>query len=523
MVAPEWALLSGGQGMTSKTSQRVQFEATAAKAQGGPMEWVAALWRRRNWLLLALDAVIVFASFMTAYFARFHGEFPVPAVRPAGPPAAIYVKGALLLVLLWVFFLWREGAYGRGLRRLDTPMMGIPGVIVAGLYSLAIFMAISFMFRRLLLSRLVYLMTALLAGGTMILLRLLFRGVDHDLAAQAVVLERVMVVGMNDQVREFVKRLRVARQPARVVGIVREHDDDSGRTFFAGRRILGSLRQLAEIYADTPFETLVLAGPVGTALNHHNDAVISIVNFCEANNISLYMLPGSFDIAVAQREVASFSGMPVIRLQDAALHPVYAVVKRVMDFTIALVGLLVGLPLWLVCAWLIRRADGGPALYNQMRVGIHGRPFLMYKFRSMIVNADEQLKDLVDFDNMKEPVFNIRGGRDPRITTVGRFLRRTSLDEIPQLLNVLKGEMSVIGPRPERVELVERYTPVQRRRLKAKPGITGLQQVICRGDPSLSRRIKYDLAYLKQQSILLDLYILYRTAIVMTRGSGIMR
>ncbi len=109
------------------------------------------------------------------------------------------------------------------------------------------------------------------------------------------------------------------------------------------------------------------------------------------------------------------------------------------------------------------------------------------------------------------------------MTGIGRFLRRTSLDEIPQLLNVLKGEMSVIGPRPERVDLVARYNSVQRRRLKAKPGITGLQQVMCRGTPSLQRRIKYDLIYLKDQGVLLDLYILWRTVVVVLRGSNVMR
>ncbi len=153
-----------------------------------------------------------------------------------------------------------------------------------------------------------------------------------------------------------------------------------------------------------------------------------------------------------------------------------------------------------------------------MRVGLHGKPFKIYKFRTMVPDADAQLKDLVDEENLKEPGFKI--SNDPRATPVGRLLRRASLDEIPQLLNVFKGEMSLVGPRPEMKELVERYNPEQRRRLKAKPGITGYQQTRARGRP-LSECIEYDLFYLKHQSLLLDLYILTRTVAVVIRGSGV--
>jgi lipopolysaccharide/colanic/teichoic acid biosynthesis glycosyltransferase len=136
----------------------------------------------------------------------------------------------------------------------------------------------------------------------------------------------------------------------------------------------------------------------------------------------------------------------------------------------------------------------------------------------MIDNADQQLKKLVDFDRLSEPVFNIR--KDPRITRIGAFLRRTSLDEIPQLLNVLAGQMTIVGPRPERVELVEKYNAWQRRRLKSKPGITGYQQVVSRGDPSLAKRIEYDLFYLKYQGLWMDCVIMMRTFWVIIRGDG---
>jgi exopolysaccharide biosynthesis polyprenyl glycosylphosphotransferase len=245
---------------------------------------------------------------------------------------------------------------------------------------------------------------------------------------------------------------------------------------------------------------------------------MEVVNFCEEKKISIYMLPSSFDIAVSPSEAGSFSGMALIRLRDASLNPVYALVKRVMDVSIALVVLVLGLPIWMLIALLIKLTSKGPVIFAQIRAGLHGRPFTMYKFRSMIADAEEKLKEHVDIDGLEEPVFKIKN--DPRVTPLGRILRRYGLDEIPQLVNVLRGEMSLVGPRPEEMEIIHRYNPWQRRRLKAKPGITGYQQVSNRGEPVLSERIKYDLIYLKHQSFFLDVYIILKTSIVLLRGEG---
>jgi lipopolysaccharide/colanic/teichoic acid biosynthesis glycosyltransferase len=208
----------------------------------------------------------------------------------------------------------------------------------------------------------------------------------------------------------------------------------------------------------------------------------------------------------------------MILMRDAAVRPAYAVVKRCMDVVVASLVLAAGMPLWLTLCLLVKLHDKGPVFFVQERAGLHGRPFRMYKFRSMVKDAERQLKDLVDLDALDEPVFKIRN--DPRVTPVGRILRRTSLDEIPQLINVLKGEMSLVGPRPEEMSVVDLYTPWQRRRLKAVPGITGHQQIHNRGEPSLARRIQFDLIYVKHQSFLLDLYILVKTVKVVLFGKG---
>jgi lipopolysaccharide/colanic/teichoic acid biosynthesis glycosyltransferase len=231
------------------------------------------------------------------------------------------------------------------------------------------------------------------------------------------------------------------------------------------------------------------------------------------------MVPGSFDVAVSPREMTTVSGTPVIRLRDASLHPVYAVVKRLSDIVIAGIVLVVGLPVWAGIAIAIAATSKGPVFFTQLRAGQHGRPFRMFKFRSMTRDAEARLRDLVSVDNLAEPVFKLKN--DPRVTPIGRLLRRTGLDEIPQLLNVLRGEMSVVGPRPEEVGLVDRYDPIHRRRLKAKPGITGYQQITNRGEAALAVRVRHDLLYLKHQSLFFDFYILFKTVGVLLRGSGV--
>lgn len=199
-------------------------------------------------------------------------------------------------------------------------------------------------------------------------------------------------------------------------------------------------------------------------------------------------------------------------------RPVYHAAKRLADLVLALLGIGLGLPLWLAIAVLVRLTSPGSVIYSQIRVGFRGRSFRIYKFRSMVMDAHAQLKDLVDLDRLDVPGFKLKD--DPRVTPLGRFLRRTGLDEIPQLWNVLRGDMSLVGPRPELPEYVARYTPEQRRRLDARPGITGYQQIHARGKP-LAGCIRLDLYYLEHQSLRFDLLILLRTVWVVCRGKGV--
>jgi lipopolysaccharide/colanic/teichoic acid biosynthesis glycosyltransferase len=194
------------------------------------------------------------------------------------------------------------------------------------------------------------------------------------------------------------------------------------------------------------------------------------------------------------------------------------ILKRTMDILGGVFGLAVTLMLWPFIALAIKLDSDGPVVFKQERIGEEGQPFILYKFRSMHVNAEEELAYLVNFDSMPEPVFKQKD--DPRLTKVGRILRRWSLDELPQFWNVLKGEMSLVGPRPEETRFVARYDDWHRRRLAVKPGMTGPMQVNGRGDLPLDTRVRLDLEYIENYSIWRDITILLQTIPAVIRGAG---
>jgi lipopolysaccharide/colanic/teichoic acid biosynthesis glycosyltransferase len=216
--------------------------------------------------------------------------------------------------------------------------------------------------------------------------------------------------------------------------------------------------------------------------------------------------------------------------------------KRISDIVVSSLLVVLSLPVMALVAVLIRLESPGQAIFRQKRVGMNrrrgngygvrgdhetinrrngnlgGRPFTMYKFRSMVQEAEAMLPCLVDLGALSEPVFKLDD--DPRVTRVGKVLRKTSLDELPQLLNILKGDMTLVGPRPEAMNVVELYSEQHKRRLQVKPGLTGLQQISCRGTRSMQERLKNDLHYIKHRSLLFDLKILLKTVLVVLAGTG---
>ncbi|RYM02765.1 sugar transferase [Sporolactobacillus sp. THM7-7] len=196
----------------------------------------------------------------------------------------------------------------------------------------------------------------------------------------------------------------------------------------------------------------------------------------------------------------------------------YLVMKRFMDILGALIGLIILAPVFLIIPILIKWDDpGGKVFFKQIRVGKNGRAFYIYKFRSMVSNAEELLKKLMDKNETTGAMFKIK--KDPRVTRIGRFIRKTSIDELPQLINVLKGDMSLVGPRPPLPREVEEYTHYDMQRLLVKPGVTGLWQVSGRSHVGFKKMVALDIHYILKRSLLLDIKILMKTFVVLLKGA----
>jgi exopolysaccharide biosynthesis polyprenyl glycosylphosphotransferase len=230
------------------------------------------------------------------------------------------------------------------------------------------------------------------------------------------------------------------------------------------------------------------------------------------------VVPDYFALVLYQAAVDDFAGIPMIDLRAPALNEYQRLVKRLFDLAVGTVLTLMAMPIMGMVALAIKLDSPGPVFFSQQRVGENGRLFMMFKFRSMILGAEEMRDQVSEVDEEGNVVYKTRD--DPRVTRVGRFLRRTSLDELPQLFNVLKGEMSLVGPRPETPWLVEEYDLWQRKRFAVPQGITGWWQVNGRSDKPMHLHTEEDLYYVQNYSLLLDILILWKTAGVVLKGRG---
>jgi exopolysaccharide biosynthesis polyprenyl glycosylphosphotransferase len=480
-------------------------------------------------MLLFLDAVIVFSVFLLAYLVRFqtglqyyfatkeHLDFEAYFM-------SAYVRAAIIFTVLWVFLMVRDGVYSHRLISAGSPRAEIQNILKTGIESLAILMAISFLFRGFLLSRFVYGMAFAFGAVLIIGSRRVGRTVSQKVFQLGVPKRQTLIVGTNPLAIEFASTLEKGSNGFQeIIGFLQFPDEEcSNIKGSPSCKILGVAEDIDRIRGEIEFDRVIVSAAdfLGPMEKCRAPLLMRILNYCEAYKIPLYLISFSTDVLVLRSEMGSYRGIPLLLLRDSVQHPFYSSVKRVLDLILSVLILTLGLPLWVIISIAIKITSPGPVLYVQERVGRNGKPFKMLKFRSMVEGADKQLEKIVDFSSLSEPVFKIRD--DPRVTRIGSYLRKSSLDEIPQLLNVIKGEMSLVGPRPEQIELVKMYNEHQWRRLKTKPGITGYQQVMNRGDLCLARRVEYDLYYLKHQSIWLDLIILFRTIIVVIRGDGIL-
>jgi exopolysaccharide biosynthesis polyprenyl glycosylphosphotransferase len=278
--------------------------------------------------------------------------------------------------------------------------------------------------------------------------------------------------------------------------------------------VLGSVDELAQVLERHVIDMVVISA----APDRMKD-LERVVAVCDEQGVPVKLALDLLPARDAHLEVEELEGIPLLSLASGPQDVIPLLAKRAFDITLSVLGFVLLSPILAIVAVAVRVDSPGPVLFRQRRIGLNGREFTLYKFRSMRVGAEDELHALREHNEADGPVFKMR--EDPRVTGVGRFIRRTSIDELPQLWNVLRGEMSVVGPRPPLPDEVKRYQRWQRRRLSMKPGITCTWQVSGRSDLEFDRWMELDLAYIDSWSLWGDLQIVARTipAVLLRRGA----
>ena len=353
--------------------------------------------------------------------------------------------------------------------------------------------------------------------GTVLLLlgRYAARRVLHRLRRRGRATHHVLVVGARDSVEQVVKQMcDTPHAGLRVVGTC--VPDAERPVVVDGKEfpVHGTPVDAAQAVVAAGADTVAVAG--GWAMGA--DGVRRLAWQLEGSGVDLVVAPSLTNVAGPRITIRPVAGLPLLHVDEPEFSGFRRVVKGVLDRALAALMLLVASPLLLLIAVAVKATDRGPVLFGQERVGQNGRTFRIWKFRSMYVGADQRVEELAAQNEKDAVLFKIR--RDPRVTPVGRWLRRFSLDEVPQLWNVVKGDMSLVGPRPPLPREVAKYGYDTRRRLLVKPGVTGLWQVSGRSDLTWEESVRLDLHYVENWSVAMDAMILWKTFGAVLRGRG---
>ncbi|MBK8985498.1 MAG: sugar transferase [Chloroflexi bacterium] len=455
-------------------------------------------------LSMVLDGLLTFLALLCAVWLRpFLLQLPLlVALNDVELPLALYI----IIPVLWVIVFLGASVYDskRTYKVVDelqhvTLASAFAALVVAGLLYLA-FRDVS---RWLFITFVVINAAALL--GWRIATRLLYKmGRVRDVE------QRVLIVGAGEVGQRVGKMIETYTLTGlRLVGYL---DDDTGKQA-DDLSILGEIQDACQVVQQNRIDDVVIALP-RRAYGQVNKLVLEL----SQAPVRLRVVPDYFSLTLYRATVDDFGGIPMINLRDPALNDFQRLIKRLFDLTIGGVMTLLLLPVMGLIALLVRLDSVGPVIFRQERVGENGRLFAMYKFRTMVDGA-EAMQTAVNQTNGNGQMIH-KQPNDPRVTRVGRFLRQSSLDELPQLVNVLKGEMSLVGPRPEMPWMLTEYEPWQHKRFAVPQGMTGWWQVNGRANKPMHLHSEDDIYYVQNYSLWMDFYILFKTPWVVLRGKG---
>jgi exopolysaccharide biosynthesis polyprenyl glycosylphosphotransferase len=454
--------------------------------------------------ILVDGALVAFSLWFSAFSRPFLNNLGmIEAIpTPISIPSLLY----LIFPTIWVFINLSLSIYDgkKYLRVVDEFSALTLGVLIASVSSAGI---LYFSYREI--SRVLFVLFVInisfLSLGWRIVARLLFRFQK----SQPVQARRVLAVGSGPLGQSVAARI-LESGPENLLFLGFVDDNVKAQTSPA---LLGTTAELKKLVVSRQVSDVVIALPYSSFA-----ALGDVVQQLEELPVNVWVALGFFDLALYKTAIENFAGIPMVDLRASAIDDYQRMVKRAFDLILVTLGMLFALPVMIFIAVVIRIDDGQPVLFRQKRAGENGRVFEMLKFRTMIREAEKMQTLVGQADENGLMIHKTKD--DPRVTRVGRLLRRLSLDELPQLFNILEGTMSLVGPRPEMPYLVEKYQPWQRKRFAVPPGLTGWWQINGRSDRPMHLHTEDDLYYIQNYSIWLDIQILIRTVWVVLIGKG---
>lgn len=481
-------------------------------------------------VLIVCDLCLLTSSFFIGYvlrnrirdirsFTLLEQYLYVENLRPL-EYYALYLGLLPVFLFMWGSLLYYFGMYNTS--RLWSIPESLGSILKAAIVGFIIFGSYVFILRMQEdISRLfigfIFITAAILLSFEKIVLVLIIRilsKMDMSFKSALVAFRRILIVGTGKRSSDFIELIK--NNPGwniRIVGLL-DMDIAKKGVRINGQEVIGTLNDIPHLIQNNVIDEIVFIVP-RSWLNKIEDIML----YCENAGLKVHLAVNLFDLKFSRAKQTDLHGFPLLVFENTPEKLEHLFIKRLFDFFVSGFALIILIPVFMIIAIGIKITSEGPVFYKQLRCGLYGRKFMFYKFRTMVKDAESRLKDLLIYNEMSGPVFKMMN--DPRVTGIGKWLRKFSLDELPQLWNVLKGDMSLVGPRPPLPHEVENYDNCQRRRLSMRPGITCLWQISGRNKiVDFNEWMKLDLEYIDNWSLWLDVKTLFKTIPVVFSGLG---